>query len=132
MVFVADEVLVDRQDRRLIDEIARLGAEVMPERPLLPPPPGMRPRELSGDFPTPVRLRFSRPPRVKGAVQSLTSLLDRRSAIWESGSAKEADTSADVRRRHCGICSRLGIRPWDSGSAAWRVSRDFGCCSGSM
>jgi subtilisin family serine protease len=111
MAFVADEILVDRHDRRLIDEIARLGAEVVPERPLLPPPPGLRPRELSGDFPTPIRMRFSSRPRVEGTVRTLTSLVRQHDAArGEMTFTSEAAASlACIVAQHAAEGRKIGL-----------------------
>ena len=65
MMFVSNEVLVDAEDRHLVNELVRMGASIVPQLPLQPPPHGMERRELTGEFPMPVRLQFAEPPRVE-------------------------------------------------------------------
>lgn len=65
--YVADEVIVDEEDRELIDELAgRYGAEVIDDRELPEPPEGIRVREEGLRGPLAVRLRFREVPAVDG------------------------------------------------------------------
>src|SRR5215203_2682357 len=64
MMFVANEVLVDREDRDLVVELERMGARVLAPPPLQAAPRELAPRELTGDFPLPVRMQFDDPPPV--------------------------------------------------------------------
>ena len=74
MMFVSNEVLVGDEDLDLVAELVDLGATVVPQLPLLPRPHGMEPRQLTGEFPMPVRLRFAEPPRIERATDTLTEL----------------------------------------------------------
>ena len=77
MMFVSNEVLVDADDRDLVAELVSMGATVLPQQPLQPPPHGATPRELTGEFPMPVRLQFAEPPRVDRSVEYLTEIFNR-------------------------------------------------------
>ena len=79
-MFVADELLADPNDREMLEELRRLGAEVIPDAPLIRPPDGIQLRELRGVFPTRTRLRFPQAPRIRDAEQQLTSALRRHDA----------------------------------------------------
>jgi hypothetical protein len=78
MLFVADEVLVGREERELVAELKRLGARVVRPEPIGEPPPEIRDRlgrpERTGPFPMPVRLRFPEPPAIDDAIARLESL----------------------------------------------------------
>ncbi|MBK7591998.1 MAG: hypothetical protein IPI27_12100 [Betaproteobacteria bacterium] len=56
MMFVANEVLVDGEDHDLVAELERMGATAVPPLPLQRTPRSMERRELTGDFPMPVRM----------------------------------------------------------------------------
>ncbi|MFC0624597.1 S8 family peptidase [Kribbella deserti] len=65
--YVADEVIVDEDDRDLIEELTgRYGAEVIDDRALPEPPEGLRVREDVREAPIAVRLRFRDVPSVDG------------------------------------------------------------------
>src|SRR4051794_21005076 len=73
-LFVADEVIIDGDDRELAEELrARYGAEVVPEAPLPSPPAAFhRERRFDADaMPKPLRMRFARPPQIDNAVDVL-------------------------------------------------------------
>lgn len=74
MMFVSNEVLVDAEESELAAELVRMGATIVPQLPLRPPPHGLERRELTGEFPMPVRLHFAQPPRVERATDTLTEL----------------------------------------------------------
>ncbi|MBA3780984.1 MAG: S8/S53 family peptidase [Nocardioides sp.] len=67
--YVADEVIVDGDDRDLVEElVGRYGAEVVADRELPDPPEQLHveQRGVADEAPQVVRLRFSAPPRVDG------------------------------------------------------------------
>lgn len=100
MMFVSNEVLVDADDRDLVAELVRMGATIVPQLPLQPPPHGMERRELTGEFPMPVRLQFAEPPRVERATDTLTELYRRHNAapgtvtVTSEGAARVASLVA--------------------------------------
>ncbi|MFI5735461.1 S8 family peptidase [Kribbella sp. NPDC051587] len=72
MAYVADEVIVDEEDRELIDElVGRYGAEVIDDRELPEPPDGIRVREEGLRGPVAVRARFREVPAVDGQDELL-------------------------------------------------------------
>lgn len=77
MMFVSNEVLVDADDRDLVGDLVHRGATVVPNLPLQPAPHGIERRELTGEFPMPVRLQFAEPPRVERAAETLTEMYRR-------------------------------------------------------
>jgi hypothetical protein len=77
-MFAENEVVVDRRERRLIDELVALGGEPLPVTPLVRAPEGVRPRDVGDAFPRPVRIRFRRVPRIDGAGAALEAHLRRR------------------------------------------------------
>lgn len=71
-LYVEDEVIVDEDDRELIDElVGRYGAEVIDDRELPEPPEGVRVREEAREAPVAVRLRFRDVPEVEGQDELL-------------------------------------------------------------
>lgn len=73
-LFVEDEVIIDGDDQRLVEELkARYGAEVVPEAPL-PPIPELLQRERRIELdvmPQAIRLRFAAPPRIDDMIPLL-------------------------------------------------------------
>ena len=70
-LFVANEVIIDGDDHELAEELrARFGAEVVPEAPLPPAPPGLHiERHIKMDaMPQAMRLRFAERPHIDGAA----------------------------------------------------------------
>ena len=100
MMFVSNEVLVGADDRDLAAELVHMGAAVVPQLPLRPPPHGMERHELTGEFPMPVRLQFAEPPRVERASDTLTELYRRHDAargtvtVTSEGAARVASLVA--------------------------------------
>jgi subtilisin family serine protease len=119
MMFATDEVLVHRGDRDLIEELVRMGAVVVPERPLLPPPDGVRPRQLAEDFPLPVKLRFPQSPRGDRAVDTLTELMRRRDDLRGEATftSPEAATLAYIVARYAAEGRRIGLNVLGSPAA---------------
>ncbi len=76
MMFVANEVLVDPDERDLIARLVESGATVVESRPLQRPPDDVQVRELTGEFPMPVRMQLEEPPQVEGAERILASLYE--------------------------------------------------------
>ncbi len=74
MMFVANEILVDAEDRETADDLVNMGARIAPTAPLLPAPEEMEPREPGEVFPMPIRLQFDRPPEIDGAAETLTEM----------------------------------------------------------
>ncbi len=71
-VYVADEVIVDEEDRELIEElVGRYGGEVVNDRELPEPPEGIQVREEGLRGPVAVRLKFRDVPRVDGQDELL-------------------------------------------------------------
>jgi len=77
IMFVANEVLVDADDQALVADLTRAGAVVVPQPPLRSAPDEFEPRELTGEFPMPVRLRFAEPPRIENAAAALSAAVQR-------------------------------------------------------
>lgn len=80
MMFVENEVLVGSEERDLADELVNMGATMVPQMPLQPPPHGLEGRQLNGEFPMPFRLQFAEPPRVERPLDRLTDLYRRHDA----------------------------------------------------
>ena len=73
-MFVADELLADPNDREMLEELRRLGAEVIPDAPLIRPPDGIQLRELRV-------ARITRPSRYFLLVETGDEVLDYREAV---------------------------------------------------
>ena len=136
MMFVANEVLVDGEDRDLVAELERMGATAVSPLPLQPTPRGMERRELTGDFPMPVRMQFSDPPRIERAADVLTELyrgreLDRGPiTVSSEGAARLAAMVgryvADGRGIGLNALGSTVAMPLDSGTAAEAVNQSGG------
>src|SRR5688572_18178329 len=80
-LFVADEVLVNGDDRALVEELVRrYSAEVIPDPPIPPMPIGLRRdrRTPIDGMPRTMRLRFGAPPRVEDAARVIEAAAARR------------------------------------------------------
>lgn len=122
-MFLADEVIVDHRDRRLVDELVGRGGEVVPEAPLIRPPDGVRMRRSADDFPVPVRVRFREVPRIDGAIDALTAHLhrrrvSRRAAIGPmTASSTAAAHLAGLVARHAAEGRRIALNLLGEGAA---------------
>ena len=76
MMFIANEVLVDPEERDLIARLVDNGATVVESLPLQRPPDDVQLRELTGEFPMPVRMQFDQPPEVEEPQRVLASLYE--------------------------------------------------------
>lgn len=111
MMFVSNEVLVDAEEQDLVAELVGMGAAIVPQLPLQPPPYGIERHELTGEFPMPVLLKFAEPPRVERATDMLTDLYRRHDAgrgavtVTSEGAARVASLVARLvaEGRHIGL-----------------------------
>jgi hypothetical protein len=110
-MFAANEVLVHHGDQPLVQELVRMGAVVVPDRPLLPTPDAVRPRQLTGEFPLPMKLRFPEPPRVDRAEETLTELMRRHDAGRGEMivTSPAAASLACIVARYAGEGRRIGL-----------------------
>jgi hypothetical protein len=103
-LFVPNEILVHRDERNLAHRlVAEFGAEIVPPRPLPPPPPGLEPRRDVDPMriPVPTRLRFRVPPPVPDGAATIVreALGDRATA------ARVAALGVSRARRPCRRCT---------------------------
>jgi hypothetical protein len=76
MMFVANEVLVDAEARDVLSQLADDGGTIVEDPPLQRAPDEIHQRELTGEFPMPVLVRFDEPPQMDAPERVLSSLFE--------------------------------------------------------